>query len=100
MRTVAAKRLLVAVVLAVSALGALPCAALAQTAAGVAPTFIPVSGRFVTAEGQARTGSVLLVISLYDGQNDTAPRWIEHQQVTLDAAGGYSVQFGATRDDG
>jgi hypothetical protein len=73
--------------------------AAAQTA-NVAPTLIPVSGQLRTAEGQPRTGNVLLVISLYEGQADTAPRWIEHQQVTLDAAGRYELNFGATRTDG
>jgi hypothetical protein len=66
----------------------------------VAPTLIPVSGELRAADGQPRTGQVLLVLSLYEGQDDTAPRWIEHQVVTLDAAGRYSVQFGATRADG
>jgi hypothetical protein len=66
----------------------------------VAPTLIPVSGQLRTADGQPRTGTVVLAISLYEGQADTAPRWIEHQQVTLDAAGRYDVQFGSTFADG
>lgn len=78
---------------------ALPERAFAQTTS-VAPTLIPLSGELRTADGQPRTGTVLLVISLYEGQADPAPRWIEHQVVTLDAAGRYSIQFGATRDDG
>jgi len=73
-----------------------PHTALAQTA----PTLIPLSGELRTAEGQPRTGPVLLVLSLYEGRNDTAPRWIEHQAVTLDATGRYSVSFGATREEG
>jgi hypothetical protein len=100
MRTIVLKTFLLAFLVGVSAVGAFPKEAAAQTSPSVAPTFIPVSGRLLTAEGQARSGQVLLVISLYEGQSDTAPRWIEHQQVTLDAGGGYSVQFGATREDG
>jgi hypothetical protein len=73
--------------------------ALAQSNA-VAPTLIPLTGQLRTPDGAPRTGSVLLVLSLYEGRDDTAPRWIEHQTVTLDAGGRYSVQFGATRDDG
>lgn len=72
----------------------------AQTASSVAPTLIPVTGEFRTPEGQPRTGTVLLVISLYEGLTDTAPRWIEHQTVTLDAAGRYAIQFGSTREEG
>jgi hypothetical protein len=74
--------------------------AVAQAPASVAPTLIPVSGELRTADGQPRTGSVLLVISLYEGKDDPAPRWIEYQTVALDAAGRYSVQFGGTREDG
>jgi len=71
-----------------------------QTSAGVAPTLIPISGTSVTADGLPRAGSVLLVVSLYDTREDTAPRWIEQQAVTADAAGHYTVQFGSTRPEG
>jgi len=71
-----------------------------QTSAGVAPTLIPISGTLVTADGLPRAGSVLLVVSLYDTKEDTAPRWIEQQAVTADAAGHYTVQFGSTRPEG
>jgi hypothetical protein len=74
---------------------------MAQTPTATAvPTLIPVSGELRGPEGEPRQGTLLLVISLYEGRDDPAPRWIEHQTVTLDAAGGYSVQFGATREDG
>src|SRR5688572_31628822 len=75
-------------------------AAWAQTPAAVVPTMIPLSGELRAADGQPRTGQVLLVISLYEGKDDPAPRWIEHQTVTLDAAGRYSLQFGGTRAEG
>src|SRR5215212_7930730 len=38
----------------------------AQTTAGGVPTLIPVSGEFRSANGQPRTGNVLLVVSLYE----------------------------------
>jgi hypothetical protein len=66
----------------------------------VVPTVIPLSGQFLTSTGQPRTGPALLAISLYEGKDDPAPLWIEHQQTTLDEAGKFRVQFGATRDDG
>jgi hypothetical protein len=100
MRSFVAKTLLSIAVLSGGVLGAFPTDARAQTSPTAAPTLIPVSGELRTADVQPRTGTVLLVISLYEGQNDPAPRWVEHQQVTLDAAGRYSVQFGATRQDG
>jgi hypothetical protein len=98
MRLLANTRVVLGATLLIVAL-CVPIGAAAQSA-GVAPTLIPVSGRFTTPTGEPRAGSTVLVISLYEGQNDTAPRWIEYQSVTLDAAGGYSVQFGATRDEG
>jgi hypothetical protein len=67
---------------------------------GDVPTLIPVAGELHDADGQARRGTVLLVISLYEGRDDAAPRWIEHQAVELDAFGRYDVQFGSTREDG
>ena len=86
----------VAITLLVAVTFANPRTAGAQTA----PTLIPVSGEFRGADGQPRTGPVLLVIALYERQDDQAPRWVEHQPVTLDAAGRYSVAFGGTRDEG
>ena len=74
--------------------------AFAQTNAAVAPLVIPVSGQVTTPEGALRTGTVLLVISLYDAKDDVAARWIEYQTVTLDPLGRYDVQFGSTRDVG
>jgi hypothetical protein len=64
------------------------------------PTVIPISGQFLASAGPPRTGSVRLVISLYEGKDDLTPRWVEQQQTTLDAEGRFSVLFGATREDG
>src|SRR5688572_1954597 len=99
MRIRANTRVVIGAILVLVVAFGVPNGVAAQSVA-VAPTLIPVSGRFTTATGEPRAGSTVLVISLYEGQNDTAPRWIEYQSVTLDAAGGYSVQFGATRDEG
>jgi hypothetical protein len=98
MRPFAAPSLLVAL-LGTGLMGALPITAAAQTSS-VAPTLIPLSGELRTPDGQPRTGNVILALSLYEGRTETTPRWIEHQTVTLDAAGRYSVNFGATRDEG
>src|SRR5688572_17795132 len=102
MRTFVARTSLLVTLFCASASGMFPGEAWAQAPTSpVAPTLIPVSGRLLTAEGQPRVGAVDLVISLYDGQSDASPRWIEQQLgVTLDATGGYSIQFGATLPDG
>jgi hypothetical protein len=100
MRTFAAQRLLVAATLWAAAFAVFPTHAGAQTTPSAAPTLIPVSGELRMPDGSPRAGAVVLVLSLYEVQNDPAPRWVEHQTVTLDATGRYNVQFGATRTDG
>lgn len=99
MRTLVAKASLVIVMLCVSAS---PRAAWAQASSSpVAPTLIPVSGQLLKPDGSPRSGeTVSLLISLYNTQTDPLPRWVEQQTVALDAAGFYTVQFGATLPDG
>src|SRR5687768_16115156 len=97
MRTpIAGLKLSVAIALFAVVMSALSPRADAQTV----PTRIPLRGELRGADGLPRTGTVLLVISLYEAQTDPAPRWVEQQVVTLDAAGRYSVQIGATLPDG
>ena len=67
---------------------------------GPVPTVIPISGQFLQPSGTPRTGSVPLVISLYEGKDDLTPRWVERQQSALDAEGRFSVLFGAMREEG
>jgi hypothetical protein len=100
MRTLGLKKTWLGIAMSLGLVGVLTTGVLAQSSAGAPPTLIPVSGQFVTAEGQPRTGSAVLVLSLYEGKDDPAPRWVEFQTVTLDAQGRYDVRFGATRDDG
>ena len=66
----------------------------------VAPTLVRLDGELRTPTGEPRTGSVLMVISLYAEEQDATPLWIEHQLVTLDSAGRYSVLAGATLPEG
>lgn len=65
-----------------------------------APILIPINGRLTTPTGEPRAGSVVMVVSLYASRDDVTPLWIEHQLVTLDNTGGYSILAGATLDDG
>ncbi len=90
---------LVAALLCVGVLAS-PQFAVAQTPSPVAPTLIPVTGRLSNADGSPRTGPVSLILALYNTQADVAARWVEQQDVMLDATGVYSVQFGATMPDG
>jgi hypothetical protein len=72
----------------------------AQSSSTSAPTLLPIKGELRAADGRPRTDTVLLVLALYDRQDDSAPRWIEQQAVKPDADGRYTVQFGATREEG
>ena len=96
MRVIAIVRAAVAAALLTMVASVTP--AVAQQA--VAPTVIPLSGQLLTADGQPRAGSVLLIVSLYQGQNDPTPRWIEQQHATLDALGRYTLEVGATLQAG
>ncbi len=66
----------------------------------IAPVLIPVSGQLTAPGGQARTGTVVLAISLYERQDDAAPLWVEHQRVVLSAEGAFDVVMGATFPEG
>jgi hypothetical protein len=72
--------------------------AAAQDASQIAPTLIPLTGQVLTPGGEPRTGSALLVISVYADREDKSPLWFEQQIVTLDAQGRYAVSVGATVD--
>ena len=72
----------------------------ASPQSGGTPTLARVEGRLRLATGEARTGSVVLVASVYSGADDATPLWVEQQTVTLDAAGRYALVVGATLPDG
>ena len=59
-----------------------------------------LDGVLKTPAGEARTGAVILVVSVYAAQDDSTPLWVERQVVTLDAAGRYAIVAGSTQDTG
>lgn len=65
-----------------------------------APAFVRLDGELKTATGEPRTGAVVLVVSLYAEQADTAALWFETQSITLDAAGHYTIFAGASQAEG
>src|SRR5579862_4295995 len=75
-----------------------PVASAAQSTS--APTLIRLDGRLQTSAGGPRTGTVVMVVSLYAAQDDTTPLWTEQQSIALDAAGRYTVWAGASLADG
>jgi hypothetical protein len=91
-------------------LGSGASAAAQETASGMpqlappqsvtAPTHFRLDGRLTMPTGELRTGSVLLVASLYANQEDTTPLWVEEQLVALDKTGRYSIVVGATVEGG
>jgi hypothetical protein len=77
-----------------------PRVAHAQSAEQPVPAKISLDGVLIGTDGAPRTGNVLLVVSLYAAQADTASLWSEQQLITLDSAGRYSIVAGATLADG
>lgn len=72
----------------------------APATAAVPPAFVRLDGVIKSDTGEVRTGSTVLVISVYATQADVTPLWSEEQTVVLDAAGRYTVFAGASRPDG
>jgi hypothetical protein len=72
----------------------------ASPQSGGTPTLARVEGRLTLATGEARTGRVVLVASVYAFADEATPLWVEQQTVTLDAAGRYALVVGATLPDG
>src|SRR4051812_22303624 len=49
------------------------------------PILVRTSGYLATVGGEPRTGTVTLVVSLYEQQSGGTPLWLEEQVVTLDS---------------
>lgn len=71
-----------------------------QTPTITAPGIVRLDGQLLTAQGEPRTGPVVMRVSLYATQEDAAPLWFEDQNVTLDQAGRYTVFAGAAQAGG
>jgi hypothetical protein len=81
-------------------LSAVVAQAQTPTSGVTAPAFVRLDGDLKTATGEARTGTVVLVVSLYASQTDPVALWSEEQTIALDANGHYAVFAGATQPDG
>ena len=81
-----------------------PSAARAQSAesgaASTLPRLIQYSGQLPVAENASGSGLLGVTFSLYSGQQDATPEWLETQNVPVDAAGRFSVNLGATSPEG
>ena len=75
-------------------------AAVASGQALAAPGVVRLDGQLLTSLGEPRTGLVVIRVSLYATPDDAAPLWIEDHNITLDAAGRYTVYAGSTQADG
>lgn len=84
-------------VLSLMLLGAaMPSSAQHPTADAQSTTrLLPVSGVLTGADGQPRTGSIAVVFSLYDAQENGTLLWTETQQVQTDDRGRYTAYLGA-----
>jgi hypothetical protein len=64
------------------------------------PRLITLNGILRERSGQPLSGVVVLIFSLYKNQEGGTPLWTEHQNVSVDEQGRYSVLLGATKADG
>jgi len=70
------------------------------SAPAVVPRLVNFSGTAVNAQGKPLSGITGITFSIYKGQYDGAPLWMETQNVQADTRGNYSTQLGATKSDG
>ena len=75
-------------------------AARAQEKPQAPPRMVTFWGQASTPDGKPKTGTAGVTFSLFQEEQGGAPLWMETQNVTLDAAGGYTAQIGATHPDG
>ena len=88
------------VVLVLVAMGATVLHGQSQAPTLAAPTVFRMTGVLTTPTGEPRTGTVVLVASLYTAQTDTMSLWSEAQTITPDANGRYSILVGSTLENG
>jgi hypothetical protein len=79
-------------------LGAMPLAYAQEPT--IPPVVIPLRGTVLAPSGQPQTGTVQLAIAIYAAADDPAPVWVEVQTVTLGDGGTYSINAGATQENG
>jgi len=72
----------------------------AQNTTATVPNIIRFSGILLNGDQTARAGAVGVTFALYSEQKGGAPLWLETQNVSIDAAGHYSVLLGAASKDG
>jgi Stigma-specific protein, Stig1 len=72
----------------------------AQNQTPASPRLVRFSGKLSGDNGQPRTGSIGVTLSLYDAQEGGAALWSETQNVLLDDQGSFTVLLGATRAAG
>jgi hypothetical protein len=70
------------------------------TSAAVVPRLVSFSGKAVDAQGKPLSAIAGVTFTIYKGQSDGAPLWMETQNVQADSKGNYSIQLGATKSDG
>ena len=68
--------------------------------AAVVPRLVNFSGRTIDAQGKPLPGIAGVTFTIYKGQYDGAPLWMETQSVQPDSKGNYSIRLGATKSDG
>src|SRR5271154_7559761 len=66
----------------------------------VVPRLVNFSGKALDEQGKVISGIIAATFAIYKDQEGGAALWMETQNVSVDKAGRYSAQLGATKPDG
>jgi hypothetical protein len=72
----------------------------AGSPAAAVPRLVNFSGKSTDAQGKAIAGIAGATFSIYKGQSEGSPMWMETQNIHADAKGNFTVQLGASSPQG
>jgi len=66
----------------------------------VVPRLVNFAGKALDEQGKAISGTAAATFAIYKDQQGGAALWMETQNVSVNTAGHYSAQLGASKPDG
>ncbi len=92
-------KLVACVLLVCSWLSAQQGAVSTSSAAAVVPHLVNFSGKAME-QGKPITGQAGITLGIYGEETGGSPLWLETQNIQIDSKGNYTVQLGATKNEG
>jgi hypothetical protein len=71
-----------------------------STPSSIVPQLVNFSGKAVDEQGKTISGIAAVTFAIYKEQYESAPLWMETQNVTANSEGSYTAQLGATTSSG